>query len=346
MFMLPLFFVILLFVGCRFQRNEGYLSLSQTTSINGLFFICVFFRHIQNFAVYSSRADILALKFDSYWGQIVVVPFLFFSGYGISESIKNKPGYHKMIPAKKILRTWLMFAIYVLIWIAIKIPIGKFYKPKDILLALTAWYTIGNLNWYIFAILSFWLGTWICFSLFKKGPAPYFAMLLFTAIYVAAVRFGGNASKFYDTVIAFDIGLFVSYYKDYLKKIYDNTKLWALLTAVSSCLLIFFTIFGRASVLTMWIKSSLLCAIFILISMRMKIGNPVSFWIGKHLLGMYLMHNIAMILLSRIKYMKTHPYVFTLATIAFSAILAWLFVLLFDLLWKQISKLTLKVFHG
>ena len=171
-------------------------------------------------------------------------------------------------------------------------------------------------------------------------------MLFFTAIYAVLVRFGGNATKFYDTVIAFDIGLFVSYFKNYLNKIYENSKLWAVLTIVSAGIIVVLCVFIENSIILMTFKSGFLCALLLLISMRMKIGNPVSLWLGKHLLGMYLMHNIAMILLKRIPYMKTHTYAFTFASLAFSALLAWLFVFLFEALWKQISKLTAKVFHG
>ncbi len=345
MFALPLLFVVLLFIGCRFQKNEDYLSLSQTTSINGLFFLCVFFKHIQNFAVYYTGADRFASVIDNYLGQLIVVPFLFYSGYGISESIKNKPGYVKNIPVKKILKTWFMFALYVLIWVAIKIPIGQFYALKDILIALTAWTSIGNLQWYVFAMLALWLGTWICFSLFKKGISPYIAMLFYTLVYAVVMRCFKD-TKWYDTVIAYDIGLFVSFFRQYLNKIYDNTKLWAVLTAVSAGLFVYLTVGFTNSIILMAAKDGLLCALLILVSMRMKIGNPIIFFMGKYLLGMYLMHNIAMILLKRISYMKTHNYAFTFAALALSALLAWVFVSLCNLFIKQISKLTSKMFRG
>ena len=66
------------------------LSVEQSQAIKGVFVITVFFSHFCSYVVFDKWYDALMLKYCHWLGQLMVVPFLFYSGYGIFESVKKK----------------------------------------------------------------------------------------------------------------------------------------------------------------------------------------------------------------------------------------------------------------
>ena len=99
-----LFFTLLIvFVGMKPARNgelhSTYISRNQSTAINGLFTILVFWSHVSTYIKLDSAYDKPYSSFKSFMLQMVVVPFLFYSGYGIMESIKKKGmSYVRQVP--------------------------------------------------------------------------------------------------------------------------------------------------------------------------------------------------------------------------------------------------------
>ena len=88
------FFVALFSIKPRIMGfNSDYMSIESTRSIKGLFVIFVFFRHVQQYLVLSDHfLDRLFDLFDGILGQLIVVMFLFYSGYGIIKKIKKTNG--------------------------------------------------------------------------------------------------------------------------------------------------------------------------------------------------------------------------------------------------------------
>ena len=66
------------------------LDKEQTTCINGMFVVLVFLSHFGQYEMMPWNKPILAI------GQLMVAPFLFFSGYGIMEQIKKKGDEYTM----------------------------------------------------------------------------------------------------------------------------------------------------------------------------------------------------------------------------------------------------------
>lgn len=93
--------------------NNNYLEISRTNSIKGIFILLVFLSHARNYisayAEYSQNPlngiyDI----FQNHLGQGVVIMFLFYSGYGVMESIKRKGQTILMLSLKKDLQKLLL----------------------------------------------------------------------------------------------------------------------------------------------------------------------------------------------------------------------------------------------
>ena len=96
-----LFYIIILLLslyGISFIKsgfNQDYISKEQCNAIKGIFILFVFTRHIWPYLSkfgydFSAPGDSLFMSIDRWLGQLLVVSFLFYSGFGVMESIKSK----------------------------------------------------------------------------------------------------------------------------------------------------------------------------------------------------------------------------------------------------------------
>lgn len=93
-----LFFIItlmmIIFTGISAKgKNEffsDYCAPRRTTAINGIFTILVFLSHSAQYINLSGTLDNPYISMKKYIGQLVVVTFLFFSGFGMMESINKR----------------------------------------------------------------------------------------------------------------------------------------------------------------------------------------------------------------------------------------------------------------
>lgn len=102
-----------------FRDNSNYaLSVEQTQSIKGFFVVTIFFSHFCSYVVFEKWYDVFLLQYCHWLGQLMVLPFLFYSGYGIFESVKKKGiSYIKEFPKKRILKILLHFDLAVLLFL-------------------------------------------------------------------------------------------------------------------------------------------------------------------------------------------------------------------------------------
>ena len=78
------------------------LNKEQTTCINGIFVLFVFLSHFGQYETMPWNNLLLAI------GQLMVAPFLFYSGYGIMEQIQRRGiVYIDSMPRKRILKLLL-----------------------------------------------------------------------------------------------------------------------------------------------------------------------------------------------------------------------------------------------
>lgn len=154
-------------VGIRYRKSgyyDTYIGKEQCNAIKGVFILCVFISHIYQYILIcgyerSSWADLTGALVNGLMGQLIVVMFLFYSGYGVWESIKNKgEAYVNSMPRHRILNTLVNFDIAVLLYILVDLVMGCDISLSQSLLSLTGWESVGNSNWYIFCIL-------ICYAL-------------------------------------------------------------------------------------------------------------------------------------------------------------------------------------
>ena len=91
MIVLYLLFVIFVAVyGIKFKDNDDFLSKDRCNSIKGIFILLVFFRHaVQYMSDYPfSGIDCVVPPSKKLMGHLIVVMFLFYSGYGVAVGLQ------------------------------------------------------------------------------------------------------------------------------------------------------------------------------------------------------------------------------------------------------------------
>ena len=159
---------------CHIGFNNNYLDKEQSNSIKGIFILIVFLCHIYPYIdnagyIMSSFPDQLFPIINQHIGQLLVVMFLFYSGYGVTESIKQKgQTYIKSYPKRRILSTLLNFDVAVLFFLFVNILLGIKMSGNQIALSFICWESVGNSNWYIFVIILCYFITYISYVISKK----------------------------------------------------------------------------------------------------------------------------------------------------------------------------------
>lgn len=96
---------IMCVVGIKFSFKDGfadYCSPEKTGAIKGIFVFIVVLSHARSyFPILEAPQGAFYREFLNFFGQLMVVVFLMYSGYGVWLAIKNKDGYIKTIPTKR-----------------------------------------------------------------------------------------------------------------------------------------------------------------------------------------------------------------------------------------------------
>ena len=149
-----LIFAILL-VGIRFRHkylHGDYMDVPHANAVKGFFILLVFASHIQGFLLRNGYAytslDRFFVGANAWLGQLTVSMFLFYSGYGVMESIRKKgSSYVDDLPKRRIAVVLLDFDIAVLVYVLFNLLFSHFPGWKTVLLSLICWESVGNSNW-------------------------------------------------------------------------------------------------------------------------------------------------------------------------------------------------------
>lgn len=212
------------FCGAKFVKsdefNSDYMSKDTTGAINGIFVLLVFMCHISGYMQLGSPSDKIWLDLKSWLGQLVVVTFLFYSGYGMMCSIiKKGTPYVKGIFRRRFLSLFAHFDIAVFLFLLMNLALGIKTKTKTVLLAFTTWESIGNSNWYITAVLCLYLILIVSFLIFRKHRLPGLITMTVLTVGLAFLLIKvGKPAWYYNTLILFPLGMWYAYLKKYIDK--------------------------------------------------------------------------------------------------------------------------------
>ena len=277
---------------------DDYISINTTTAINGIFVALVFMNHLGDY-INHLPSEVIWFDFRDFLGQLIVVPFLFYSGYGMMCSYEKKgTKYIKGIFKNRFLKLLIHFDLAVVLFAIMNLIIGEEFTLRDFLPALTTWGAIGNSNWYITAMLTLYLLMIVSFMTFKKHKFP--ALLTMTILTLAVgiiFILIDKPVRYYNTIILFPLGMWYAYFKKYIDKIaMKNNVIYIVLLTLS----LFFMALGNANrdrhIIAFEIFAISFMAVILLLSMKIKLENPILNMLGKHVFSIYILQRIPMTL--------------------------------------------------
>lgn len=300
------------------KPSGGFMSRNYTSFINGFFIVLVFLSHVRQYVPAEAVGpfDQGFYQVMAQLNQLIVATFLFFSGYGIMESLVRKRGYVSSLPARRILPFLVDVWIALVPFLVIRVIQGTPTSLGTVLLSMVGWQTLGNSNWYIFAILFMWIATWAAFRFCDKGP-HYFLAILVTALlavaYAALMKHEGVGKWYYDTILCFPAGMaFSECARAFsLDRLGERRFLLPWIGVLFLALLLFLLLhsmrFERAIVFNACAVS--LCLVLSLLSARVRfVGTPLVL-AGERLFYLYIYQRIPMILLQPMLRYGTFCYV-------------------------------------
>ncbi|MCR5830312.1 MAG: acyltransferase [Lachnospiraceae bacterium] len=309
-------FVIICFVGVKIygpgEFNKDYLSPKSTLPVKGIFVMLVFFTHFISYHKLTGEFDSFANWYHANIKQTIVTMFLFYSGYGVMEAIKNKgKDYVRKLPLKA-LKLWIHFVIVVCMFLALKLATGHSYSAEKIIKAFLTTQSIGNSNWYIGAMLCMYLLTFVAFIFFtfSKKEHRYLPAIILTLLCVGYIFLCVHVrmSKFWvNTIICYPIGIWYSIFKEKIERIMFKNDIvyWlALLCAVTP-----FCIFYTMKSTMRWYMLSMVFFLFagIIITMKVNFGNGFLNFLGKHVFSIYILQRLPFIILDEVGFLEKHP---------------------------------------
>ena len=290
---------VLILFSVRVSKDNSTLALSkeQTQTIKGIFVITIFLSHFCSYVVFDKWFDIPMREYCNWLGQLMVVPFLFYSGYGIFESVKRRGiSYVSSFPKKRILKTLVHFDLAV----ALFLVYDFFFAPDNLSLlkivsSLVAWDSVGNSNWFIFAILCAYVFSFIAL-VFGNGYLHRVLIIitLLCFIYIALVsRF--KAGYWFDTILAFPLGGLISLYKEKIVIVGAKKLQWL---ALCIFFLLALLVAKKSFIPSSFINSQLALVGFMLLivflSMKIRFKSKVLSWFGAQVFGVYILQRLPM----------------------------------------------------
>ncbi len=297
--------------------RSDHMSRESAKAVTGIFVLLVFLRHFKTY-ITPGPADRLFFLFDKGLGQLIVIPFFFFSGYGVMLSIRLKgTPYIRRFPVQRMLRVWYRFALAVLLYAAAAPLLGKIYSPQQLLTAFTGWNSIGNSNWFMFTVFAMYLITWI-FSMLLMQRSSFVpvsshmpSLVSRTSLFLACSAAGVlvymllmsrvRDTYFYDTAFAWIAGMaFVPGRRRLEAALKKKRPGYAhlLLSAAAAFVLSSLWKYFRHSIPADIFWSLSFSLLLVLLLMKVRVGNRALRYLGTHAFEIYILQRLPFAFLS------------------------------------------------
>ena len=299
-----IFFLILLLFICiyqiKFNKNgfDDYLGKDQTTCIKGIFVLIIFLSHYNSYTsgvLKIGQLNNIYLYVFTYISQLMVAPFLFYSGYSICYSIVNKKDYIKKFPKNRFLKVLLQFILAVLLYLVMNLIMHNYYSVKTIFLSFTGWDSIGNSNWFVFSLLCLYFITYVIFKI-MKSKVNYKSVLLITISTIALIILLRlkKESWFYDILLTYPFGMIIYLLKDKLVPLLK--KYYILILIISVALFVVGHMF-TSNLIIYELLACLFSFLIIIITFKFKIQNKILLFVGNLSFEIYILQRIPDIIL-------------------------------------------------
>ena len=322
-----LFLLIIIVTGLKICVNYDYLSRSSTDSIKGIFVIIVFFSHCSSYVSQDPGLYSVLFRLITIWiGQLMVVMFFFYSGYGIAHKIISTDGrYVDSFLKHRLLPTWSHFAVCVTLYLILNVFLGTLneYSLTDIVLSYTGWTSIGNSNWFMFVTFSLYLFVLFSFKVFKGRSIYGFICISVLAILLTILLFFVKKSYWWNTLLCFPLGMWYRYLQERIERVFLVEHYGVLLFFTSLIFGILWFADYTIDLIVGYILLAMSFAVFVVtLSMRVSVGNKVLRFFGNHVFSIYILQRIPMILFK--DYIE-NQYIFLIVCFFVTILISWVF---------------------
>lgn len=310
------------------QYHRDYMSPQSNNTIKGIFILLILLSHYTQYCTMDNAYDIAYWAARIHIGQGVVAMFMFYSGYGMMESIGKKGLYYvKRIPAHRLLKVWGNFVLAVFCFFMLDTFLGITYPVKHILLSLIGWKSLGNSDWYMFAIFSLYVFTFFAFLVLRWIPGK--KGLIAGNILMYAITIGGvywqilmdRPAWAYNTMLLFPLGMSFSLLRSKAEDFVTRGAVSYLLCCVITGLGYMYWYLHRnegVEEFSLWV--GFFTAAVVLLTMKVSFRSWVLEWCGKNLFWVYILQRLPMIFFDRMGILDRHKY-FTLILVALITVL-------------------------
>ena len=336
-----------IFIGIKFRKSDNvdsYLDKNQTTSILGIFAVVIFFSHFFGYFDRSTlnKLDYIAAFTTSALGQLMVVPFMFFSGYGIFEQFKAKGhGYADKLPKNRILKVYLMFLLSLSLYFFLSFILQSHFEIERYFLAPIGVTSLGNSNWYVVIILVLYFTTYISIKIGINQKNSMIINVILCLLLIFILKCFDIDSCWWNTIPAYAFGLIYSYIKPSILKFYKKHKANRfILFGISLALTVGFGILNAMfpSDLFFFLMDASFALIFASFLALFVVGNKIVLTLGKYCFWIYILQRFPMRICSNLPFVKDNTYLFFAICVVITAGLAFGMNKLFDWLWPLLNK--------
>ena len=326
------------------KEDASILDKNFSNSLKTLFIFLIVLSHILGALSYNGVLSKPLALFRFAMGQMCVTPFFLISGFGLFEGYKKYGNsYNKKVFLNHFLKILMFTAICLVPYLIYDLLVNgtkPFYVYPLAFIGLT---NLGNQNWFIFAILFVYLFTFLVGLLKIKNN--YWNLLIITlgcVAYIVAFRLLGYGSYWYDTILAFPVGILFSINKAKIEKWLSKKSvpiilffvsiilyvLWKLLCEKFAIIRDFHALYSLP--LIVFVSIGIVCA-----SKIFTARNNLLVFFGINSWPLFLMHMLPILLL---KPLGMNDSVFYILSFVASLVLSIPFALLFKLIEKKIFK--------
>lgn len=319
------------------EFHKDYAGLQVSTAVKGVFVLLVFFCHFSFYIDTMAPGNDIWRVFARLMGQLVVAMFLFYSGYGILLSSRKKgEKYVKALP-KKVLALLYRFAFAVTLFLIFRILTGQETSVTQYLLSIIGWESLGNSNWYIFAIMALYLISFfgLRFTLKKEHLSAALVTVLSIAFCFVMSRF--KDGYWFNTALCYSAGMWWAVLQSKIdKNVMRNIWIWAASLIVSVAAMYFLWRHSGSN----WYYLAFACVFCVvanLLLMKIKIGNKVLDFFGKHVFSIYIMQRLAFLTLGLSSWIAANTYLYFALSFGGTIVISLAFELATDYSYNKIS---------
>ena len=245
----------------------------------------------------------------------MVSMFLFYSSFGIYESIKNKGiNYVKTLPKKGII-LFIKTEIIILIFLLSNLLLGIKTTLYNYFLSIIFKSSLGNSNWFAFTIISFYFYSFLSFRFIKKSRYYYLGIINISLLSVFHFYFVYNyyypkVNHAVDNTLSFLFGFFYSLLKRNIEKIIMKNDIFYY-GILSIYIIIYYNCYSY-KFRTIWIISitnAIFSCITVFISMKVRFENEFLTLLNAHSYSIYLFQRLVMRFIYIKQYFKNNEFI-------------------------------------